>query len=155
MPAQGNAIVANVEDLEAEGRIKVGKARLAVENTLALLGQELLTTTYWMNVREKQGQVLGIQRSFGSGPTAAWQAFRNVVPWQLAPADRPAVPPGQLALDFLAERSAAEFHPPLGDEPSVQAGSAGLSDALGLQRRKPPQLLGWLRPELYGYAFAG
>jgi histidine ammonia-lyase len=155
VPAQGNAIVANVEDLEAEGRIKVEKARIAVDNTLALLGQELLTTTYWMNVREKQGQVLGIPRSVGSGPTAAWQAFRKVVPWQMAPADRPAVPPGQLALDFLAERSAAEFHPPLGDEPSVQAGSTGLAEARGLQPRKPLQLLGWPRPELYGYRVAG
>lgn len=155
VPALGNAIVANVEDLEAEGRIKVEKARIMVANTLALLGQELLTVTYWMNVREKQGQVLGIPRSFGSGPTAAWQAFRQVVPWQMAPADRPPVPPGHLALDFLAERSAAEFHPPLGQEPSVPSGSTGLAGTLGLERREPAQLLGWLRPELYGYAVTG
>jgi histidine ammonia-lyase len=153
VPAQGNAIVANVEDLEAEGRIKVEKARLAVADTLALLGQELLTATYWMNVREKQGQTIGMPRSFGSGPTAAWQAFRKVVPWQMAPADRPHVPPGQLALDFLSERSAAEFHPPLGQEPSVKAAKR-LADLLG-QPREPARLLGWLRPELYGYAFAG
>jgi hypothetical protein len=92
-------------------------------------------------------------RSFGSGPTAAWQAFRKVVPWQMAPADRPHVPPGQLALDFLSERSAAEFHPPLGQEPSVKAAKR-LADLLG-QPREPARLLGWLRPELYGYAFAG
>jgi histidine ammonia-lyase len=144
VPALGNAIVSNVEDLEAEGRIKVEKARIMVANTLALLGQELLTTTYWMNVREKQGQTLGLARSFGAGPTAAWQAFRQVVPWQMAPAERPPVPPGHLALDFLAERSAGEFHPPLGQEPSVQSGSAGLAGILGLDRRGPTQLLGWL-----------
>lgn len=155
VPALGNAIVQNVEDLEAEGRIKVEKARIMVANTLALLGQELLTTTYWMNVREKQGQVLGIQRSFGSGPTAAWQAFRQVVPWQMPPADRPHVPPGQLALDFLEARSAAEFHPPLGDEPSVSSSSSGLAGALGLDRKEPARLLGWLRPELYGYPVTG
>ena len=126
-----------------------------VANTLALLGQELLTTTYWMNIREKQGQLLGIARSFGAGPTAAWQAFRQVVPWQMNPADRPPVPPGHLALDFLTQHSAAEFHPPLGEEPSVPSGSAGLAGILGLDRRGPTQLLGWLRPELYGYAFSG
>lgn len=155
VPALGNAIVSNVEDLEAEGRIKVEKARIMVADTLALLGQELLTTTYWMNVREKQGQLLGIARSFGAGPTAAWQAFRQVVPWQMNPADRPPVPPGHLALDFLTQHSAAEFHPPLGEEPSVPSGSAGLAGILGLDRRGPTQLLGWLRPELYGYAFSG
>ena len=44
---------------------------------------------------------------------------------------------------------------PLGQEPSVPSGSAGLAGILGLDRRGPTQLLGWLRPELYGYAFSG
>ena len=108
-----------------------------------------------MNVREKQGQTLGIARSFGAGPTAAWQAFRQVVPWQMNPADRPPVPPGHLALDFLSERSAAEFHPPFGQEPAVGSGSTALARMLGLDRRGPAQLLGWLRPELYGFATTG
>ena len=155
VPALGNAIVRNVEDLEAEGRIKVQKARIAVDDTLALLGQELLTTAYWMNIREKQGQVLNIQRSFGSGPTAMWQAFREAVPWQMDPTQRPETPPGHLAYKFLSEHSAAEYHPPLGEEPAVSANGSGAAAALGLERRRPARLLGWLRPELYGYPISG
>jgi histidine ammonia-lyase len=121
VPAQGNAIVQNVEDLEAEGRIKVARARLTVDDTLQMIGQELLTTTYWINVRDIQGQQLGLSRSFGPVPGAVWQAFRQVVPWQQEPLDRPEVPPGALAYSFLQGNSPAAFFPPAGDEPAVAA----------------------------------
>jgi len=111
VPAQGNAIVQNVEDLQAEGRIKVARARLAVDNTLQMIGQELLTTSYWMNLRSIQGQQLGLSRSFGAAPTAVWQAFRQVVPWQQEPLTRPEVPPGALAYAFLQANSPASFFP--------------------------------------------
>lgn len=112
VPAQGNAIVQNVEDLQAESRIKVARARLAVDDTTYLLGQELLTTTYWMDVRQIQGQQLGLTRNFGNAPTAAWKAFRQVVPWQMDPTQRPNVPPGQLAYSFLMSNPASLFYPP-------------------------------------------
>ena len=67
VPAQGNAIVRNVEDLQAEGRIKVARARLAVDNALYLLGEDVLNATYWMNVRQAQDP----SRNFGVAPTAA------------------------------------------------------------------------------------
>ena len=119
VPAQGNAIVQNVEDLEAEGRIKVARSRLAVDNTLHMLAQELLTTSYWLDVREIQGRQLGLPRTFGPSPTAVWQAFRQVVPWQMEPDDRPEVPPGALAYSFMKSSSPAAFYPPAADEPSV------------------------------------
>jgi histidine ammonia-lyase len=119
VPAQGNPIVQNVEDLEAEGRIKVARARLMVDNTLQMLGQELLTTSYWMNLRQIQGERLGLSRSFGAAPTGVWQAFRRVVPWQQEPLERPEVPPGALAYSFLQANSPAAFFPPAADEPKV------------------------------------
>jgi histidine ammonia-lyase len=111
VPALGNAIISTVEDLEAESRIKVAKARLAVDTTLQLLGQELLTTTYWMDIRRIQGDQLGLSRPFGPGPTAVWRAFREVVPWQMDPAQRPEVPPGMLAYAFMQSTPAASFFP--------------------------------------------
>lgn len=117
VPAQGNSIVSTVEDLQAEGRIKVSRARLMVDDLTWLLGQDLLTATRWMNIRDIQGNALGLGRSFGAAPTAAWQAFRNVVPWQTT--TRPDVPPGQLAYDFLQANPASLFYPPAIRPPSA------------------------------------
>ncbi len=43
-----------------------------------LLGEDLLTATFWMDVRRAQSP----GRDFGRAPTAAWTAFRQAVPWQ-------------------------------------------------------------------------
>lgn len=106
VPAQGNAIVRNVEDLQAETRLKVSKARLAVDDTMQLLAQDILTASYWMDVRQKE-QAL---RRFGQAPTAAWNAFRAVVPWQQDPATRPDVPPATLAYSFLQANPASTYY---------------------------------------------
>jgi histidine ammonia-lyase len=120
VPAQGNAIVQNVEDLQAEGRIKVARARLAVDDTTYLLAEDLLGATYWMNVRQAQGEKLGLSRTFGAAPTAAWNAFRQVVPWQEDPNQRPLdVPATQLAYDFLQANSASLFYPPAINPPAT------------------------------------
>jgi histidine ammonia-lyase len=122
VPAQGNSIVSTVEDLQAEGRIKVSRARLMVDDLNWLLGQDLLTATRWMNIRQIQGQALTppLSRSFGAAPTAAWQAFRSVVPWQVTtPTARPDVPPGQLAYDFLLANPASGFYPPAAKPPGA------------------------------------
>jgi histidine ammonia-lyase len=108
VPAQGNAIVRNVEDLQAEGRIKVARARLAVDNTLYLLAEDALNATYWMNVRYAQDPT----RNFGVSPTAAWNAFRRVVPWQQPADQRPAVPSTHLAYAFLMGNPASLFYTP-------------------------------------------
>ncbi|MGH8574994.1 MAG: aromatic amino acid lyase, partial [Gammaproteobacteria bacterium] len=108
VPAQGNAIVRNVEDLQAEGRIKVARARLAVDNTLYLLAENALNATFWMNVRQAQDP----GRSFGVSPTAAWNAFRQVVPWQLPGDQRPPVPTTHLAYAFLMGNPASQFYTP-------------------------------------------
>ncbi len=105
VPAQGNAIVGNVEDLQAAGRIKVTLSRAVLDNTFYLLGEDLLNATYWLEVRRAQDPT----RSFGVGAQAAWDAFRRVVPWQADPAGRPNVPPVHLAYGFMLANDAAPF----------------------------------------------
>jgi len=117
VPAGGNAIISTVEDLQAESRIKVAKARLMVDDLSWLQGEDLLTATQWMNIRQIQGQTLGFKRPFGSGPTAAWEAFRTVDPWQST--NRPNVPAGTLAYDFLEANPATQFYPPAANPPSA------------------------------------
>jgi histidine ammonia-lyase len=120
VPAQGNAIVRNVEDLQAEGRIKVARARLTVDNALYLLSEDMLNATYWLDVRRAQGSKLGLSRSFGSAPTAAWNAFRLVVPWQQEFSQRPLdLPATQLAYAFLQANPASLFYPPAAGHPAV------------------------------------
>jgi len=72
----GAAIVSTVEDLQAQTLIKVLHARQAVDTTLDLLAQDLLTGSVWMDARRAQNP----QRNFGPGPTALWGGFRKVVP---------------------------------------------------------------------------
>ena len=103
IPAQGNALVRNVEDMEAFGRQKVARARLAVDTALYLIGQELLSASYWMDVRRIQKPT----RSFGEPATAALAALRAVIPWQQA--ERPETPAGNLVHAFLNGTPAARF----------------------------------------------
>ena len=105
VPAQGNAIVRNVEDLEAEGRIKVSRARLTTDNVLQLIALDVATSTFWMDIRRIQEPA----RTFGLAPTPAWQAYRTVVPWQAAAGTRPLVPLPTLAYSFVAANDAADF----------------------------------------------
>jgi histidine ammonia-lyase len=72
----GQAIVSTVEDLQAQTRVKAYRARQAVSTTFDLLAHDLLTATFWLDVRKAQDP----SRNFGDGPTAAWTAFRKIVP---------------------------------------------------------------------------
>jgi len=103
IPAQGNALVRNVEDMESFTRQKVARARLAVDNAFRLVAQEALSATYWMNVREAQQP----ERNFGAAPAAAWQALRAVIPWQAD--SRPEIPSGELAYAFMVANPASAF----------------------------------------------
>ena len=76
----GSAIESTVEDLQAQTRIKVQRARQAVNTTLDLLGHDILQGAFWMDVRAKQQP----SRDFGQAPTAAWRALRKAVPLQTA-----------------------------------------------------------------------
>ena len=110
IPAQGNALVRNVEDMENFTRQKVARARLAVDNAFRLVAQEALSATYWMNVRDIQSRTKfkpGYARSFGAAPAAAWNALRAVIPWQAD--NRPEAPAGDLAYAFMVANPASAF----------------------------------------------
>ncbi len=105
MPAQGNSLVRNVEDMESFTRQRVARARLAVDNSLRLIAQEMLSASYWMEVRKAQNP----SRSFGGPPAAALAALRAVVPWQAAPDSRPELPLGDLVWIFMQANPAGAF----------------------------------------------
>jgi histidine ammonia-lyase len=107
----GQAIVSTVEDLQTQTRIKAYRARQAVNTTFDLLAHDLLTATLWLDVRKAQDP----SRNFGEGPTAAWAAFRKIVP--LLP-DLDGVPSQSrplAAVTFLRATPASRFYPAGGD----------------------------------------
>jgi histidine ammonia-lyase len=102
----GSAIVATVEDLQAQTRIKVQHARAAVDATFHLLGFDLIEGALWLDVRSRQNA----KRTFGAVPTAAWTAYRRSVPLapQTGAARTKSVP--SLSVDFLRATPAATFY---------------------------------------------
>ncbi len=96
-----------IADLQSESRLKVTRAAQAVDLTLDLLGTDLLTATFWMDVRKAQDPT----RHFGLAPDAAWTAFRKLVPFQLDEAARPLKPLGEIATGFLKDMSSLSFYP--------------------------------------------
>ena len=102
----GSAIVATVEDLQAQTRIKVQRARAAVETTFDLLGFDLIQGSLWMDVRKRQDP----KRSFGAAPTAAWSAFRRQVPLRLNFAEPGAKTIWQATSEFLKSTPASTFY---------------------------------------------
>jgi histidine ammonia-lyase len=106
LAAQGISTDEGVGDLEAQTFIKVDHARQAVDYTMDLLGQDILTATFWMDLRTLQEPA----RHFGEAPTAAWIAFRKIVPWQRDPAVRLEQPVGRMAYFFLKANLAASFY---------------------------------------------
>ena len=107
----GSAIVGTVEDLQAQTRIKVQRARQAVDTTFDLLSFDLLEGSVWMDVRKTQDP----KRNFGAAPTAAWTAFRQRVPLRQAGGGQGAREPAaastsQLAALFLRTTPASTFY---------------------------------------------
>src|SRR6266404_4520510 len=96
-------------DLEAQSLLKSIRAQTAVDDTFRLLATDLLTGTRWLDVRKTQDA----KREFGPAATAAWQAFRKVMPLQADPA-APAPGPGAVGittLNFLRSNPAWRFFP--------------------------------------------
>ena len=102
----GQAIVGTVEDLQAQTRIKAYRARQAVDTTFDLLAHDLLTATFWLDVRKTQDG----SREFGAAPTAAWLALRKLVPL-LPPAEViPTHSRAMTAAAFLRSTPASTFY---------------------------------------------
>ncbi|MHB8477105.1 MAG: aromatic amino acid ammonia-lyase [Steroidobacteraceae bacterium] len=104
--AEGNASDFGVADIEAFSRLKAVRGRQVVDLSMQLLAYDLLTATYWLDVRKAEDP----KRNFAPAPTAAWVAFRSVLPWQQEVDDRPDVPYGALAYNFLKQTPASTFY---------------------------------------------
>ena len=109
VPPEGYGGSSGVEELEAQSLLKAVRAQTAVDDTFRLLATDLSTGTRWLDVRKKQDPT----REFGPAPTAAWQAFRKVMPLQ---PDQAVPPPGPgaaglAALSFLKSHPAWDFFP--------------------------------------------
>ncbi len=104
---EGSAFDFGVADIEALSRLKASHARRVVNLTMQLLAYDLLTATYWLDVRKAEDA----KRSFAPAPTAAWEAFRKVLPWQEEVDSRPDIPYGAVAYGFLRQTPAANFYP--------------------------------------------
>jgi len=109
---EGNPISSNVEELQAQTVQKARRARETLDDTTRLLGEDLLTAAFWMDLRRLQSP----GREFGRAPTAAWTAFRRAVPWQEKREARPPRPVGGIVYDFMMSHPAREFYPPLARE---------------------------------------
>jgi len=103
---EGNAADFGVADIEAFSRLKAVRARQVVDLTTQLLAYDLLTATYWMEIRKAEDP----KRDFAPAPTAAWVAFRKVLPWQQDVDSRPDLPYGAVAYEFLKRTPASDFY---------------------------------------------
>ena len=113
VPPEGNALVQNVEDLQTQTRLKVTRARQAVGDTIDLLAEDLLTGTYWLDLRKQQNPA----RNFGAAPSAVWSAFRRALPATGdAVHDRPI---HDVAASFIHDNSAVNFYPANDREPDT------------------------------------
>ena len=122
-PEGFNIDVSGTGDLEAQTRLKAHNLRLAIDYMYDLMGQDLLTATFWLDIRKIQDS----KRTFGAAPTAAWQAFRNVVPFRLTEENRPQTPAGRIAYRFLWENPASNFY---SGGPAMPGGSGHIPVAL-------------------------
>ena len=115
VPPTGNAANKGIGDLQSNAVLKTVKAREAVDMAMQMLGFDVLTGAYWMDVRRLQNPA----RRFGAAPAAAWTALRQVVPFQQPPGDRQPEPIGVVAYRFVQDNPASAFYaggpPPPGD----------------------------------------
>ncbi len=109
VPPEGYGGSSGVEELEAQSLLKAIRAQTAVDDTFRLLATDLHSGTRWLDVRKIQDP----KRQFGPAPTAAWQAFRKVVPLKADPAAPPPAPGavGITTLAFLKSNPAGRFFP--------------------------------------------
>jgi histidine ammonia-lyase len=125
---EGNAADIGVADIEAQTRLKGARGLQVLDLTLELLGYDLLTSTYWMDVRKAETPA----RQFGPAPTALWSAFRKAVPWQRDPDQRPDLPFSVQAYRFLKDSDPGQFY--AGGPPMPQT-EGDRADPASLQRK--------------------
>lgn len=115
VPPEGNALIQNVEDLQTQTRLKVTRARAAVEDTVELLAEDLLTGTYWLDLRKAQAPA----RNFGTSPDAVWTAFRATLPFDGTGPTSAARPIHEIAATFIRGNPATNFYKDNAREPDT------------------------------------
>ena len=115
VPPEGTALIQNVEDLQSQTRLKVLRARAAVDDSVELLAEDLLTGTYWLDLRKSQRP----SRSFGASPTAVWTAFRSALPFNGAGPSSATQPIHDIAATFIRSNAAANFYQDNAREPDA------------------------------------
>jgi len=118
VPPEGNALIQNVEDLQTQTRLKVTRARAAVDDTIELLAEDLLTGTYWLDLRKTQNP----NRAFGASPTAVWSAFRAALPFNGAGPNSATQPIHEIAASFIRGNEAQTFYKNNAREPATAPG---------------------------------
>jgi histidine ammonia-lyase len=117
VPPEGNALIQNVEDMQTQTRLKVTRARAAVEDTFELLAEDLLTGTYWLDMRKSQNPA----RAFGASPTAVWTSFRATLPFDGIGPSSATQPIHEIAATFIRSHAAASFYKDNAPEPDAEA----------------------------------
>lgn len=115
VPPEGNALIQNVEDMQTQTRLKVTRARTAVDDTVELLAEDLLTGTYWLDLRKAQNPA----RTFGASPTALWTAFRATLPFDGVGPASATQPIHEIAAAFIRSHAAANFYKDDAREPDA------------------------------------
>ena len=115
VPPEGNALIQNVEDMQTQTRLKVTRARAAVADTIDLLAEDLLTGTYWLDLRKAQSPA----RNFGAAPMAVWSAFRATLPFNGLGASSAVRPIHEIAAAFIRSNAAATFYKDNAREPDA------------------------------------
>jgi histidine ammonia-lyase len=115
VPPEGNALIQNVEDLQTQTRLKITRARAAVEDTVELLAEDLLTGTYWLDLRKAQNAA----RNFGAAPTAVWAAFRATLPFTGVGPMSATQPIHEIAATFIRNNAAVNFYKDNAREPDL------------------------------------
>ena len=96
---------AGVADLESNSRLKASRGLQAVNLYMQILSYDLITATYWLDVRKAQDG----QRDFGPAVTATWTGLRKVLPWQQPADERADLPYGVIAYQFMLDHPARGF----------------------------------------------
>jgi histidine ammonia-lyase len=106
--AEGNAGGDGVEELQSQTRLKMARARQAVDTSFSLLSFDLSNAARWIDVRKAQGPT----RHFGPGVEAAWADLRKSVPiLSVQPGGDPQNPDGMKVYDFMKTHSALTYFP--------------------------------------------
>jgi histidine ammonia-lyase len=104
--AEGNTMGDGVEELQAQTRLKLSRARQAVDISFSLVGFDLQNGARWIDVRRGQDG----KRRFGQAVEAAWSNFRETIPLVgIQPGGGPQNPTGMKVYDLMRRTDPSIF----------------------------------------------